>query len=167
VVPEAGRLAFVPEAPGLPGGGLAAADALCQAEANAESLLGTFKALLGTEQATAASRFNLNGAPWVRVDGVPWVSSAAALAGTRDDASDFMTGLNVTAAGELVISTDFVTLAWTGGLPGQVGLACTAWTSTVLEQRGSLGQPESAGTAGVGCCTASCSSARRLYCLEE
>lgn len=71
------RYAFVTPNQWLPGGGLTAADAFCQAAAG--TLPGTYKALLATTTASAGSRFSIVGAPWVRVDGVPLTSSASAL----------------------------------------------------------------------------------------
>lgn len=71
ITPTTGRLAFVTGGLWHPGGGIASADALCQMEATAAGRSGTFKALLATSTASAASRFDEGGAPWVRVDGIP------------------------------------------------------------------------------------------------
>ncbi|MET0343915.1 MAG: hypothetical protein ABW252_23070, partial [Polyangiales bacterium] len=67
--PQNGRLAFVSRAAWTPAGGLAGADALCQTEARDAGKVGTFRALLATPTATAASRFDARGARWVRADG--------------------------------------------------------------------------------------------------
>jgi hypothetical protein len=53
------------------------ADALCAAEKG--GLPGTYLALLATTAASASSRFDLSGAPWVRPDGVLLASSNANL----------------------------------------------------------------------------------------
>lgn len=76
-----GRIAFVSETFWVPTGGLAAADAVCQGEANAAGVPGTFLALLATSSATAESRFSATGLPWQRVDGVRITNTADELVG--------------------------------------------------------------------------------------
>jgi hypothetical protein len=67
-----GRLAFVSESSmALSTTGIAAADEICQTEATAAALSGTYKALLAQVGKSAASRFVASRAPWVRIDGVP------------------------------------------------------------------------------------------------
>src|SRR5262249_56719028 len=55
--PPAFRRAFMTKNPFTPGGGIAAADSLCAMEASNAGLPGTYKALLATTTASAASRF--------------------------------------------------------------------------------------------------------------
>ncbi|MFT3838618.1 MAG: hypothetical protein QM723_16690 [Myxococcaceae bacterium] len=74
--PNPRRTAFLSNNVWTPGGGIAAADSLCQSEAQAAGLTGTYLALIATTSAGAASRFSTSGAPWVRVDGVPITASA-------------------------------------------------------------------------------------------
>lgn len=79
-LPRAARVAFV-STPGFAlDSGRDAADALCQAEATAATLSGTFKAALSTSAEAFHERFNLTGETWVRVDGQPVFESAADLA---------------------------------------------------------------------------------------
>jgi hypothetical protein len=78
-VQTTGRAAFVTASSFVPGGGLAAADATCMAEANAAGLTGTFLAVLATTTASAQSRFDTSRAPWVRADGLALAHTAAAL----------------------------------------------------------------------------------------
>jgi len=73
-----GRYAFLSSA-GFTTGGLAAADAKCQSDAQAASLPGTYAALLATSTASAASRFSTSGSTWVRPDGVPVFAQASDL----------------------------------------------------------------------------------------
>jgi hypothetical protein len=75
-IPTRGRLAFMSKGMWDPMSGIPAADALCTQEATAAGKPGTFKALLGTSKASAISRFDTSGAPWVRVDGLPLLPSA-------------------------------------------------------------------------------------------
>jgi hypothetical protein len=70
VPPANARRIFV-SAPFNPAGGLAGGDAKCSADAAAAGLAGTYRALLATVAASAASRFQLDGVrPVVRPDGV-------------------------------------------------------------------------------------------------
>ncbi len=78
-----GRIAFITHpiigSGWAPSGGLAAADAYCQSDATSAGLPGTYLALLSTSTASAASRFDLSGAPWVRPDGVQVFAHASDL----------------------------------------------------------------------------------------
>jgi hypothetical protein len=84
VSPASGRHAFIPSVTWVPSGGIAGADALCQSTAQTAGLANpaNFKAALATTTTSIASRFNLSGANWVRVDGVPLAAST----------TDFMAG---------------------------------------------------------------------------
>lgn len=78
--PMIGRRAFISTGGLVPGTGITGADDLCNAEAAAQGWTGSgFKALLATETETAISRMNLEGPPWVRVDGLPLVNEATDL----------------------------------------------------------------------------------------
>jgi hypothetical protein len=81
-LPVVGRLAFVAPMPfDQTWSGLAGADRLCQTTAERSGANGTFKALLSTTSASAASRFDISegSLPWVRPDGIPLVAKAADL----------------------------------------------------------------------------------------
>lgn len=85
IPPVPSRRAFLSSA-WTPGAGIASADALCQADASAAGLAApaTFRALLATSGASAASRFS-DGLPWARRDGVAIASTALdVLAGAWD-----------------------------------------------------------------------------------
>ncbi|MBA3457864.1 MAG: hypothetical protein H0T42_32575, partial [Deltaproteobacteria bacterium] len=75
-----GRVAFVSTQDWPPSSGIAAADAICAADATSGGQPGTYRAFLPTTTASAASRFDLGGAIWVRPDGVPIVTQASDLA---------------------------------------------------------------------------------------
>jgi hypothetical protein len=79
--PPSYRRAFTSSAAWVVGGGLASADALCNSEASSAGLPGTYRAVLATTTATAASRFNAaaGSAPWGRPDGVLLQPTAAEL----------------------------------------------------------------------------------------
>jgi hypothetical protein len=126
--PTAGKIAFVSTKNFLPGPsvGVAGADALCTADANAGSLQGTFKALLATTTATAASRVAL--APlYVRPDGIPIATGATISAGGLLDSGIWQRadGTYVPSSGDLVY-----TGAQTPSALGTLTSTCSDWTST-------------------------------------
>ncbi|MDQ3369520.1 MAG: hypothetical protein M3680_29175 [Myxococcota bacterium] len=147
----AGRRAFV--APGFtPAGGLAGADAHCASAASAAGQSGTFRALLATAAATAASRFTVGA--WYRLDGVRFTQNLVAL-----DAP-----LRVTAARSYV-----TTSVWTGAAdPFTVGTSattCGTWTAT--GGNGITGESSyAAATSFESGNQQACSLALALYCLE-
>jgi hypothetical protein len=65
-----GRRAFVTQTMWTPTGGIAAADAVCQSDASANGITGTFHALLSSSTGDAFARFSLAGPTWVRLDGI-------------------------------------------------------------------------------------------------
>jgi hypothetical protein len=159
-VAVAGRKAFL-SSPWVPNGNLSGADTQCMADATTAGVVGEFQALLSTSFATAASRFNGSGLPWVRVDGVALAPTAAAvLAGTLD------TTLEVDAAG-LNVDDDVV---WTGvsssSPPGTLGTnTCTDWAATT--GNGGMGLVHQSSDRWFGFSVSSCTTTtNRLYCLE-
>lgn len=146
-------------------GGLATADAFCQSQATSRGLTGSFKAVLNTSRSSAASRFDLSGPPWVRLDGLRITETAREFF----EGLAWQTSVNVTPAGFYSSGTS----VWAGGStltqPGILSNTCDDWTST-------------AGTASTGLVTGStpdshfffgrqstpCSQASVLLtCLEE
>jgi hypothetical protein len=69
-VPETGRLGFTSRGTLAADAGRDAADAQCQAVAEAAGHTGTFLAAMAVPGEAAKDRFDLGGEPWVRVDGV-------------------------------------------------------------------------------------------------
>jgi hypothetical protein len=59
--------------------GLPAADAVCQAEAEAAGFVGTFKAWLSDTFTDAKERIGMTSGPWIRTDGFPFTTSMTAL----------------------------------------------------------------------------------------
>ena len=158
------RRAFL-SSPWIPGGGLAAADAHCQADALAAGITGTFKALLATSTASAASRFSTTGAPWMRLDGIRIASTANALLG---DTRLMLEPLNLTAAGAYIEN-----YVWTGSnnvfSPGLQN--CSDWTVNMQSQDGDLGWASLADANWfydlyIGLPSQSCDQMASVYCLE-
>jgi hypothetical protein len=126
-IPTLGRLAFTTRAKWDTGTGVAAADALCATEASAAGKAGTFKALLATPTASAISRFNTSGAPWVRADGIPLLATAKAF----ESASYFDVAPGEHADG--TVSVEFTTIALGADATYKMGTlanTCSGWAST-------------------------------------
>lgn len=163
--PTSGNIAFVSTKSFLPGPevGIAGADALCASEAAAATLPGTYKALLATTTASAASRMTL-ASLYVRPDGMPIASGTTIAAGGSLDSGIWQRadGTYVPSAGDL---------AYTGASqPSAVGTAtstCDDWTSTASVGAiiGAVTFADSTwwNTASNG----SCANEIAVYCLQQ
>lgn len=162
-----GRIAFVTTPSFSSGGGQVAGDELCQGEADSAGFTGSFLAMLGTSSGSAASRLDLSGTPWRRVDGVPFLFAA----GDLPDTNAHLTALNVQADGTVVASLDQPDMfAYTGGDFGftpTLSVACNDWTSTTNMVTGLMGNPQGAYENAGGCCSSGCNLTRRIFCFEE
>lgn len=165
IEPDSGRTAFVSSV-WVPGGGLDSADAHCQQEADAETgLTGTFKALLATSTASAASRFDATGDVWIRTDGIALASSAAALMD-----GEFDTSINVTADGDGYVGSAGV---WTGAPSptdlGSEATTCQDWATDETTASGTGTQAASSAPRAFSeaAGSTSCDTGLRLYCLQE
>jgi hypothetical protein len=160
--PAAGRRAFVTSVWTPPSQGLANADSRCQAEAFIGGLPGTYKALLATPGASAASRFSAAGATWVRTDGVRLFATASGLAaGAAMEAP-----LNVTYAG-VPVTPMASNGVWVGApdfaTPGSDATTCTNWSTTA----GAAGTARANHTVeGLGFALP-CDNPARLFCLQQ
>jgi cysteine-rich repeat protein len=163
--PTGGRLAFVSNEPWFPEGGLSAADARCDQDALDAGLSGSFKALLATSTASAASRFSTEGGTWVRRDGIPIVAQAHDL---FDADGTLLAPLQLTAFGTYLGNYG----GWSGAAdPNQVGSStCNDWTSSATSALGTSGRvffgtiPDMLGYDPDGPCDAEYT---HLYCLED
>jgi hypothetical protein len=123
VAPVPGRLAFVSAGYVAATEGRAAADALCQAEAAAAGDDGSFLALLAVPGEAPADRFDPDGAPWVRADGIPVFPDGAPFGDTLAtpfvfDALGNPTGLAIGWAGSYGVND-----------LGDDLSSCTGWTA--------------------------------------
>jgi hypothetical protein len=162
--PVAGRRAFITST-GYTGnlGGLAGADAACQARATAGALSNPtrFKAWLSTSTVNAKDRLT-SGGPWVRVDGIPFANSLTDLT-----SSTLFTGLAVDEFGGHAMDA-----AYTG--TGSAGLVEGTYTCSDWTYGGATGPPYAAGgltdsaysdwTYGA---VFFCNGPARLYCFED
>ena len=122
-------------------------------------LSGTFLAVLSTSTASAASRFDLGGPPWVRLDGIQLADSNLAFM-----SGSLRTSLNLTSAGVYASPNVF-----TGGsLTTTVGdplLTCVDWmnpTNSGVVGFSSFTNPQFS-TAG----NQDCNISSQIYCLEN
>lgn len=165
VTPVVGRIAFHTRNSWIPSGGLASADQLCMDEAGAAGLSGSFKALLATDGASAASRFNTNGLPWVRPDGVSIAPTAAALF-----SAEFLdTAISQSADGLQYFGYYGV---WTGALyPDTAGAAsttCNNWASNSSLDYARTGISGFTSQGNFGRISIKCNATwNKLYCLQE
>lgn len=155
------RVAFLSGEGFSPGGGIAAADALCAERAAAAGISGEFKALLATKDASAASRFDDDGPLWARVDGALLSPSAEAFVA----ADRWAAALNVTEEGDyLDVST------WGGSEhPAEIGTdTCADWTDEGIDARVGVSSSTRVREAFGDESEPACENLRnRLYCLEE
>ena len=139
-----------------------------QSSTCSRSVFGCSANRLATNSASASSRFDLDLAPWYRVDGVRLAKTAAAFMSGQLDAA-----LNVQATGEVYAYHNGQ--LWTGyGLGGpftahDLGTAtCNDWTSAASGKDGGHGSPYHASTQLFGTGDeASCSTGRSLVCLQQ
>jgi hypothetical protein len=127
VTAPSGRHIFASSGMVDPSTGLAGADTVCRNVAQAAGLANPtkFMAALATTTASIASRFNLSGAPWVRVDGVL----------VADSASDFMAGTLLAPPYTNEHGQPVQSATWFGAAEGMTVVAtstadtCNDWTS--------------------------------------
>jgi len=158
-------------------GGVAGADAICQARANFAGLPGTFKAWISAGDLTAftdpATTFTQSTTPYVRVDGVVVAADWADLTDGTLDAPINIDELGVahiddSPAAWTATNTDGTAVVYDAGRLGILIPDCSDWT-------------DSNGNAGIGVAVntdsywtrhepvgdAVCSVNQRLYCFEQ
>lgn len=163
-----GRLAFTTQAAFNPKPeGLAAADSLCQQEAEDAGLSDAsnprrFKALLATQEASAISRFDTSGPMWISPDGWPILDSAQ-----DAEMREFLRAPNLKLDGSRPTTNG----AWIGASAlnevGTVESTCEDWTSAEGDATGSAMRLNQI-RASTGWPSRTCDHAStRLICLEE
>jgi len=155
---RSGRLAFISWQSFLPGGGVAAADAICQGEASGRGFPGTYKALLAQEGVSAASRFSASGPSWARPDGVV-IGSLSDL-----EANLFTAPIEQRADGSYAGNTG----VWVGANSLSniaSGTTCSSWTSnSSVLNAGST----ASGRSGVDGQSSACEATwLSVWCLQE
>ena len=169
--PASARLAFLSTALFSPGGGIEAADQLCQREACSAGLTGsddcnvdlgtrsTFLSYLHTSLLAAWRRFDRYGPTWYRPDGIAWLPQASNL---EQDAAGSLTGMNVHADGTIGEGSNIV---WLGRPSGTDN--CADWTSSAA--LGGFGNSEDVGFALTQLTreAIACDSPASVICLQR
>ena len=165
--PASYRRAFTTKASFTPGGGLAAADALCTQEAAEAGLPGTYRALLATTTATAASRVQTAGAPWVRLDGAfLWTQSAFTFSYPYWFAAPNLSADKTTWFGNTAVWSGARTLT----TQGTVATTCNNWTSSSANATGAggrAGMTQLTELANMGTPFACDAVYAKLLCLQQ
>lgn len=146
--------------------GVAAADAICRAEAAAARLPnpGSFVAVISTATAPARDRLPANLA-WTRLDGVGIALGRADLFD-----GDLAAPIPLTPSGVyLPVVTGYSDAVWTGTSSGGSGFAdydCGGWTSSALDDMGLAGEPQAAAANWTDSMPQSCAAELPIYCLS-
>jgi hypothetical protein len=163
-VPTIGRGAFVSNSSWALDSGRSAADAVCASDAAAAGRSGTYLALVAEEGERPLDRFDLDGPPWVRADGMAFLPRAR----DWETAEHFDTAPSLSATGTPMSSQGYVEGA---GGPGGVGPStnCDNWSNEgEMSTRISCGRTwdvrANCGSRAVGYL---CSASLRVFCLEE
>ena len=162
--PANGRIAFVTMGNFDTSSGISGADAECASQASAAGIVGTFKALLSTSGATAASRFNLavGTAPFVRPDGIKIADAPAIASGTT-----LGSGIWQHADG----TYDSVN-AWTGSstpkVAGTLATTCDDWSNNASMATAIPGDSSRSDAAWWNKSVIfSCNGGASIYCLQQ
>ncbi|NUN04819.1 MAG: DUF1554 domain-containing protein [Bdellovibrio sp.] len=158
-------------------GGIAGADAKCQARADAASLGGTWKAIISDSTTSAKSRMKLRLKPVFNLAGELMWNPAVPLMVSNDSVistvaapwgstvSSIANNPEITELGTLVSGT---TSVWTGTT--RAGLShsghCTNWTSNGAVT-GIIGSTDVTTVSWIFTTSGNCTSSYRLFCLED
>jgi hypothetical protein len=138
-------------------GGLAGADAKCQAGADYERLGGTWIAWLSDSTTNALDRIASDG-PWYTLDGHLAFAHKAELAGAA------RASIEIDQAGSVVAASSYWTGTRTGGTKGDA--TCRDWTSSNDADEGIWGNGRSADQWTETKHPAGCLGAVNLLCIE-
>jgi hypothetical protein len=156
------HLAFITAAP-RPTSGIAGLDAVCQAEASAAVLTGTFRAAAATTTSSIKSRFPIDYQPIVRVDGTRVADNVIELM-----SSPYLRSfVNQQADSTYVHGVEIATGAVDPQTLGTTQLTCSDWTSADPAMFSTAGDPTSTealrfwGRFGLPC-----SAPARILCIS-
>ncbi len=146
-------------------GGLRGADALCQGEATAAGLPGTYAAWLSSSTVSALSAFGVADGPWYRRDGVLLAANVAAL--TSGNLAD---GITLDATG----AAGTHAYVWTntssnGSIANSTAsyASCNDWTDAAITTGGQVTLISASGAAwSTPYASSGCQQLLGLYCLQ-
>jgi hypothetical protein len=148
-------------------GGLAGADALCQKEASAAGLPGTYAAWLSDDHQSPSTRFMQGTGPYVRVDGQAIATNWDSLVG---GVGNLLVPLDVMANG-LEISGYAWTATTSAGVRNLATYSCLNWSAqpdtefTIVGELQPSGEQNGAWTSATSQDCAG--SANHLYCFQQ
>ncbi len=153
-------------------GGLAGADAKCQARAVAAGLRGTYKAWLSDANASPATRFAQSAAPYKLVDGTVVANNWADLIDNSLASPINKTELNGPVPQGTIGCAPGNPMAWTAtranGTLANTLFTCSNWTSTVTANGSLWGDTTTANYQWTAWCwIGSCAWTAPLYCFEQ
>jgi cysteine-rich repeat protein len=154
-------------------GGLAGADAICNALAQAANLPGTYMAWLSTSLAngTPAGRFTQSAMPYVKVDGVKVADNWGDLVdGSPLDSAINKTELDGPPPGSNTSCgppgfPSVYTATNSSGMLAHADYTCSNWTSTGGDSV--YGDATQTGTWTDQCAGSSCSDLAAIYCFQQ
>jgi hypothetical protein len=160
------RKAFVTTGAHTPAQGIDGFDGLCAEEAEAQDLVGSFKAFVSSKTEAAADRFDLDGLTFARMDGVPLVENAADLA----DGTALDVPINQHASGATISGPNQI--VFTGSLlPSALATdaeSCNGWTVSNFDDLARTGNPAVATSAWWNDrADWHCNTWVKVYCFEE
>jgi hypothetical protein len=134
---------------------------LCNIEAQAAGLGGTFNAVLAHSEAIALAYFSSSGVPWVRVDGVALIEKVTDLTSNKP----LLTPVTLEASGR----PSSQNIVWTGAT-SIVAMAtdnCADWSTADAGAGSRVGRlDEAQADAWFGGSAVPCSWALPVYCFE-
>ncbi len=140
-------------------GGLSGGDAICQSEADAAGLVGTWVAWLSDGSTNAVDRIASATGPFNLVNG-------ATIANNHADLTDgtIATEIDRKANGNWIDDED----VWTGTESNGLAVAnhCNGWTSPSDQLQGLVGDTDSSSSDWTARFDQSCSGTGRLYCFQ-
>jgi hypothetical protein len=158
-------------------GGIAGADAKCQARADAASLGGTWKAMISDGSTDAIDRFLYRTKPTFTVAGkLTWNPSHQVILGGDSIAVygsgslPYGTGVIATAVRTTEFGTDPAAfLVWTGTKSDGTAAAnhCLNWTTNSSGNNGHYGNASAKTSGWTYTSYTTCNNTYRLYCLED
>lgn len=144
-------------------GGIAGADAKCQAEATNKGLVGTFKAWISTDTSSPLNTFNKSANPYRLIDSQLVASNWNALV-----SGNLTHAINVTSSGNvLTVESRVWTNTGTNGATNPPVYHCNTWAASATGQggEGNAIQTNSQWTAIGG--VSACNQLKRLYCFRQ
>ncbi|MFC1753066.1 hypothetical protein ACFL96_06685 [Thermoproteota archaeon] len=145
-------------------GGLAGADAICQEEASAAGLSGTFKAWLSDSTTSASERLSESSNAYFLPDGTEVAANWDVLTG-----GTLTSAINVNASGDTVTGAYVWTNTDETGAKKSDSLlsSCTDWTAATSGVMGRVGDFSATDKKWTDSYLASCSDMNRFYCISE